>query len=145
MSPIISKNKFSLLSNGNTNSPETMTNPSATSHSVTVYPYSNDSQESNNYSHNLTNDEQTDNDSDDGEWIVKTTVKRQSRRNNIDNSMSLTDDNKNWKYSIEESEDEDDGYMSFTEHELSKHSKATQLKNIRTHPGVPLHQRRHIK
>ncbi|KAF9121836.1 hypothetical protein BGW39_010226 [Mortierella sp. 14UC] len=106
----------------------------------TVYPQlSNNNKSDSNSSNNRANSNNSNNSEDDGEWVVKAPVKRHSRqrpsqRNNNEN------DNEEWNSPIED-EYEDD-YMFYTEHELSKHAKATQLKNIRTHPGVPLAVRR---
>ncbi|KAG0203599.1 hypothetical protein BGX33_009021 [Mortierella sp. NVP41] len=156
MSRIISKNKFSILSdNGNTNAPSTMNTTDACQ---TVHAYtriqSKDSQESND-NHHFTassNKEQSFDSEDDGEWVVKSKParrqprRRPSHRNNNNTNNSNNDDYElGWSYTNEDSEDDDDGYMSLTEHELSKHVKAMQLKNIRTHPGVPMVCRRTIK
>lgn len=86
-----------------------------------------------------------DNSDDDGEWVVKASVKWQPRRGPPHHNIYSNEDNENRKYSIEDDSEDEDGYMSSTEHELSKHVKATQLKNIRTHPGVPLSVRRSLK
>ncbi|KAF8932081.1 hypothetical protein BGZ47_011565 [Haplosporangium gracile] len=86
-----------------------------------------------------------DNGEDGGEWVVKASVKRQPRRRPSRHNNTINEDNENRNYSVEDDSEDEDGYMSWTEHELSKHVKATQLKNIRTHPGVPLVVRRSMK
>ncbi|KAF9137173.1 hypothetical protein BGX30_010487 [Mortierella sp. GBA39] len=87
-----------------------------------------------------------DNGEDGGEWVVKASAKRQPRqRPSHHNNNAINTENENRKYLVEGDSEEEDGYMSWTEHELSKHVKATQLKNIRTHPGVPLAVRRSLK
>lgn len=86
-----------------------------------------------------------DSSEDDGEWVVKASVKRQLRRRSSHHKINAKEDNESQKYSFEDDSEDEDGYMSWTEHELSKHVKATQLKNIRTHPGVPLAVRRSLK
>ncbi|KAF9129009.1 hypothetical protein BG015_004254 [Linnemannia schmuckeri] len=145
MSPIISKNKYSILSdNGNTNATSTVNTTTDARQTVTVYPQSsNESNDDyrNNNNLTLTND----NSEDDGEWIVKASVKRQPRRRPSHQNNTINEDNEDRSYSIEDDSEDEDGYMSWTEHELSKHVKATQLKNIRTHPGVPLAVRRSMK
>ncbi|KAF9547238.1 hypothetical protein EC957_008751 [Mortierella hygrophila] len=144
MSPIISKNKYFILAdNGNTN----ITSVMNARQPETVYPQSsNESNDDNNSSNNnliLNND---NNSEDDGEWVVKASVKRQPRRRSSHhNNNAINTENDNRNYLVEDDSNEEDGYMSWTEHELSKHVKATQLKNIRTHPGVPLAVRRSLK
>ncbi|KAG0375452.1 hypothetical protein BGX24_009070 [Mortierella sp. AD032] len=110
-----------------------------TRQSDTIYPQlsSNNMSDNNNSTNNMNNNSSED----DGEWVVKAPVKRQPRRQaSLQNDNNNGNENKGWNSFIE-GEYEDD-YMSYTEHELSKHVKATQLKNIRTHPGVPLAVRR---
>ncbi|KAF9313652.1 hypothetical protein BGZ91_006204 [Linnemannia elongata] len=146
MSPIIARNKYFILSdNGNTNATSTMNTTTDAYQPETVYPQSlNELNDENNSNNNLSlnND---NNSEDDGEWVVKATVKRQPRRRPSHHTNTIKDENETRNYSIEDDSEDEDGYMSWTEHELSKHVKATQLKNIRTHPGVPLAVRRSLK
>lgn len=130
----------------NTNATSTMNTTTDARQPETVYPQSsNESNYDNNNSNNNLTLNNDNNSEGDGEWVVKATVKRQPRRRPSHHSNTINEENETQNYSIEDDSDDEDGYMSWTEHELSKHVKATQLKNIRTHPGVPLAVRRSLK
>ncbi|KAF9900502.1 hypothetical protein EC991_007222 [Linnemannia zychae] len=142
MSTIISKNKFSLLSdNGTTAASNMNTTTTDTRQPDTVYPQlSSNNSDNNNPNSNISSIDNSDNSEDDGEWVVKAPIKRQSRQQPRLQHNSNENESEGWNSIIEEEYNDD--YMSYTEHELFKHVKATQLKNIRTHPGVPMALRR---
>lgn len=130
----------------NTNATSTINITADACQPETVYPQSlNESNDDNNNCNNNLTLNNDNNSEDDGEWVIKATVKRQPRRRPSHHSNTINEENETRKYTIEDDSEDEDGYMSWTEHELSKHVKATQLKNIRTHPGVPLAVRRSLK